>query len=57
LAVSKQVEHTPENLTRWSEQATALREWTRFMFWPDTQVTVLIDNYRIEMPDGQPPRE
>ena len=42
------IPHTPDLVLVWGGTAKILADWTRTMFWPDTQVTILIDGYRVE---------
>ena len=34
--------------TAWKESAKYLTLWTQQLYWPDTTVTIFVDNYRIE---------
>lgn len=41
-------DHTPELQAKWARGASLLVRFTRTLFWPDTDVTVLIDNYQVK---------
>jgi hypothetical protein len=41
--------HTDDLKAQWSYNSRFLESWVKQWFWPDTEVTIFVDSYRVEI--------